>query len=199
MPQAALSVGRQGAVDALHEKRALSEGSNGPAAVLPVPMEAQADSHSAAETGTPPAERQRKLRMRIGSDSPNAALGHPNARVPGTKDQTTDGVTSLGAELSSLKRIREVSMEWGVLDALDELDRHERRFPTPGLGIEATVLRIDLLWRAGKKSAARALGESFLRDHPDCPHAQHVRTLLGLDSGRPAPLRPRALVEEGTK
>jgi hypothetical protein len=87
-------------------------------------------------------------------------------------------VASLGNEVRSLHRIRQMSLERGAVVALDELDHHERQYPSPGLGVETAVLRIDLLWAAGQRSAAQTLAEHFLLAHPDCPHAEHVRALL---------------------
>jgi hypothetical protein len=86
----------------------------------------------------------------------------------------------------SLNRIRQLSLERSPLVALEELDRHQRQYPSPSLGIEAAVLRMDLLWSAGQKSAAQALAEKFLLAHPDCPHAQHVRSLLSQNASSPA-------------
>lgn len=110
------------------------------------------------------------------ANSQSGRLGSIDTTARGLR---SDEKPSLGEEVRSLQRIRQISMERGSVAALEQLDQHERRYPVPGLGIEAAVLRIDLLWYADQKSAARSLGESFLRRHPDCPHSQHVRSLLG--------------------
>jgi len=110
----------------------------------------------------------------------------------------TAPTTSLGEEVRSLHRIRQISLERGAVVALDELDRHERQYATPSLGIEAAVLRIDLLWSAGQKSAAQALTQQFLSVHPDCPHTEHVRALLSQNAGHRTRLQP-STVEETVK
>ncbi len=114
-----------------------------------------------------------------------------------TDDSATRSTTtsSLGDEVRSLQRIRQVSVAQSPVLALEELDRHERQYPTPGLGIETAVLRIDLLWSAGQTSTAESLAEQFLLRHPGCPHAQHVRALLKQKAARQGRLQDPPAVE----
>lgn len=111
----------------------------------------------------------------------------PPADVTNDLPRQNAPTKSLGEEVRSLNRIRQLSVERTPLVALEELDRHQRQYPMPSLGIEAEVLRLDLLWSAGQKSAAQVLAEKFLSAHPDCPHSQHVRSLLRQNAGPPPP------------
>ncbi len=124
-------------------------------------------------------------------ESPSAEVTNALADSPEVPRQATSPA-SLGEEVRSLHRIRQVSAERGAVAALAALARHERQYPMPSLGIEAAVLRLDLLWSAGQKPAARTLAEKFLLANPDCPHAEHGRSLLGQgavrrESAAPAP------------
>lgn len=69
--------------------------------------------------------------------------------------------------------------------ALQALQAYEARHPRGRLRLEARVLRVDALLRAGRMAEAKAEGEGFLRDHPNGFLAERVRRLLGVRSPSP--------------
>jgi hypothetical protein len=94
--------------------------------------------------------------------------------------------TSLTEEVASLDTAREALAAGDASRALRALDDHARKFPGGLLGPEATVLRIEALALRGDRAAATRLGKAFLDAHPHSPHANRLRSLLGLDPP-PAP------------
>ncbi len=58
--------------------------------------------------------------------------------------------------------------------ALERLARYRARFPRGAFQQEAMVLRIEALGQSGDRARARALGQQFLAEHPDSPHAERV-------------------------
>lgn len=59
-------------------------------------------------------------------------------------------------------------------DALKLLARYDRQYPNGQFRQEVLVLRVEALELAGKAQAARALGQRFLSDHPESPHAERM-------------------------
>jgi hypothetical protein len=69
--------------------------------------------------------------------------------------------------------------------ALRALDDHDRRFAAGALGPEVLVLRIQALVLRGDRAAAARLGNAYLDAHPRSPHANRVRSLLGVAEPSP--------------
>lgn len=62
--------------------------------------------------------------------------------------------------------------------ALALLDEHDREFPAGVFLLDADVLRIEALERAGRTAEAERLGQRFLARHPDGSYARRARTAL---------------------
>lgn len=98
--------------------------------------------------------------------------GEPSARrANDTSGQSrTAGVRGarmlLAAELAALDAARAKLNAGDARAALELLDAHQREFPKPRLSLEAEVLRIDALDRAGQVDAARRRAEAFVQNHP---------------------------------
>lgn len=93
--------------------------------------------------------------------------------------------TSLTYEVAALNRAREALAAGDAAGTLRALDNHNRRFPGGMLGPEATVLRIEALALRGDRASAVRLGKAFLDAHPRSPHANRLRSLLGIDPPSP--------------
>lgn len=61
--------------------------------------------------------------------------------------------------------------------SLSSLERHARQFPRGALRQEAAVLRVQALDRLGQRGRASSLARDFLKEHPESPHSERVRTL----------------------
>jgi hypothetical protein len=85
---------------------------------------------------------------------------------------------ALSAELGVLDVARSKLGSGDARGALAVLDEHSRKFPRGRLGLEAEVLRIDALSRAGETAAAKKRAEAFLKRHPKSVLAQRVRRYL---------------------
>lgn len=72
----------------------------------------------------------------------------------------------LAAELAALDAARVQLAAGDARGALVMLDAYHREFSRPRLSLEAEVLRIDALDRAGQVDAARRRAEAFVQNHP---------------------------------
>jgi outer membrane protein assembly factor BamD (BamD/ComL family) len=64
------------------------------------------------------------------------------------------------------------------MEALAALDHYAASYPTGQLRLEATVLRIEALHRAGRIAEASALADRFLSAHGNGPLAPRVHAIL---------------------
>lgn len=85
----------------------------------------------------------------------------------------------LAEEVALLQEARSALGQGQPARALAALDAHAQQCPHGPLGIEAEVLRIEVLSRSGNASAAQAHATRFLELHPDTPYAARVRALSG--------------------
>lgn len=83
----------------------------------------------------------------------------------------------LAEEVASLQEARAALAAGALQRALASLDAHARRFPQGRLGLEAEVLRIEALARAGDHASAAARARAFAAAHPGSPYASRVRAL----------------------
>jgi hypothetical protein len=72
----------------------------------------------------------------------------------------------LAAELAALDAVRAKLGSGDARAALVLLDAYQREFPKARLSLEAEVLRIDALDRAGHVEAARRRAAAFVQNHP---------------------------------
>jgi hypothetical protein len=113
------------------------------------------------ELALPPDETQ--IRRRYQAISPaRAALSSPRLRK----------------ELAALDAVREALAANDFVLALDLLDGYERVYPRGGLALEASVLRMDALVKAGRRDLARRRAEVFVRRHPDTVLTGRVQDFL---------------------
>ncbi|MRG96258.1 outer membrane protein assembly factor BamD [Polyangium spumosum] len=139
-----------------------------PAAAEPIPeraveteaiVEVQVDPEPTPAAATPPARGKRA----------------PRAPAPSA---SADRAARLAAELQALRVAREALASGDGARALGALDDYDARFPRGHLALEAEVLRIEALSRAGDVSAA-ARARRFLEAHPQSPYAERLRALAG--------------------
>jgi outer membrane protein assembly factor BamD (BamD/ComL family) len=81
-------------------------------------------------------------------------------------------------ELALIDEARTELAGGSAASALQTLGRYDTRYPQGIMREEATAVRVEALYAAGKTAEARSVGEAFLREHPASTHAQHVRSLL---------------------
>jgi hypothetical protein len=100
----------------------------------------------------------------------------PPSAAPGPKvESRTTSASVLAAELGALDVVRARLSNGDATGALAKLDDYSRSYPRGRLVLEAEVLRIDALSRAGQRDQARRRAEAFLRRHPNSVLATRVR------------------------
>jgi hypothetical protein len=111
--------------------------------------------------------------------STNAATTATTSMAP---DTTTAAVAEQGSaltrEVEALDRVRQAVRARDSREALRLLDELERSQPARVLAQEAEALRVEALFAAGERGAARARAERFLAAHPHSPHAARVQALM---------------------
>jgi hypothetical protein len=90
---------------------------------------------------------------------------------------TKPGV-ALTAELGALDAVRSALAQGDPGGALSLLDAYAKDYPRGRLELEAEVLRIDALARAGQTDLAKKRAETFLKRHPKSVLASRVRGYL---------------------
>ena len=96
-------------------------------------------------------------------------------------DEPPPAIDELASEVSSLDEARRHLLQGDSVGALAAIDRYRATWPNGRLGLEAAVLRIEALVRAGQNAEARALANALLTAHPSTPFAHRVRALVGFD------------------
>jgi hypothetical protein len=126
-----------------------------------------------------PAERPVAEVASRAPDEPVKPLETPQAEVPAPKlDARAASSGALSAELGMLDVARSKLGSGDARGALGVLEDYSRKYPRGRLGLEAEVLRIDALSRAGEAAAAKKRAEAFLKRHPKSVLAQRVRRYL---------------------
>lgn len=134
--------------------------------VVPAPPRAEPPVEASEQALTPPPDSAKTV-----APSGRAIKLEPNTKV--------DSVT---AELSVIDGVRGALARGDATGALARLDGYAKAFPRGRLAVEAEVLRIDALARAGQSAASAKRAEAFLRRHPNSVLASRVRGYL-----KPAP------------
>ncbi len=106
-----------------------------------------------------------------------APFVHPSATAA-VPSATVDAPLGLRDELALIDEARTELSAGNATSALGTLGRYDKRYPQGLLREEATAVRVEALFAAGKTSEGRSTAEAFLREHPQSTHAQHVRSLL---------------------
>ena len=86
-------------------------------------------------------------------------------------------VSSLAEEVAALDRARAASSAGSFQAAARLIDDYHRQFPDGALGADAEVIALDALSASHDRAAVTARAARFLAQHPNDPHAGHVRKL----------------------
>jgi hypothetical protein len=91
---------------------------------------------------------------------------------------TTGSTSFLRAEVKALDAVRVSLVQGDLVASLSLLDTYFRTYPHGHLQLEAQVLHIEALARAGRGEAARTEATEFLRRNPRSVHAARLQSLL---------------------
>lgn len=83
----------------------------------------------------------------------------------------------LALEVSLLDQAR-TQLPASPANALAALDRHSKQFPKGSLKLEASLLRVEALVKAGRRAEAERLGAKLAAQDPDGPLGLRVKRLL---------------------
>jgi hypothetical protein len=114
-------------------------------------------------------------------ESPPAPVAAPAPKAAKVEPKA-EPVPSLAEEVASLQAARAALAAGEAEKALALLDGHQRRFPQGALRVEADMVRIEALAKAGDARGAAARARRFAEEHPDTPYARRARVLVG-DAG----------------
>lgn len=107
----------------------------------------------------------------------------PNVESPAPARSAVAAPSSPGGDLRDqialLDRARAAVRARESRTALAELAAYSKRFPRGEFSQEVTVLKIEALVQNGQMDAARALGNRFLKAHPESPHVERIERLIG--------------------
>jgi hypothetical protein len=130
-----------------------------PAAVPAAPAQEEAVS---ASTPAPP------------TLSPQVASHASRAAAPAAPASSA----ALADEIAALDHARDLLEGGHAADTLSALADFDRRFPNGALRQEATVTRIEALFKLGRATEGASLVDRFLAAHPASSHAEHLRRLV---------------------
>jgi hypothetical protein len=136
----------------------------------PIPPRA-ALAEPEAEKPTEPAEAS----VEVPSEPPRVT-STSQAPVVRSNPGSTD---ALSVELARLDGARKKLAAGQATAALEALDAYGREFPRGSLRLEASVLRIEALAKAGRTSEARDRAKRFLAAHPNSVLAARVKRYAG--------------------
>ena len=103
-----------------------------------------------------------------------ASARQPRSR-PATPKKAPEGESTLGEEVTLLRRAQRSLREGDPAGSLALLDWMKERYPSGTLAEERTVARVLALCGAGKATQAQALAKRFLAKHPGSVHAARLR------------------------
>jgi hypothetical protein len=139
--------------------------------------------HYHAPRPTPPAEaaalapvEDRPSAQPPAPAQPEMATEAPSASV--ARPAKADTKVALAAELGALDAVRSALAHGDPGGALSLLDSYAKDYPHGRLVLEAEVLRIDALARAGQTDLAKKRAEAFLKRYPKSVLASRVRGYL---------------------
>lgn len=138
------------------------------------------EPEESTESVTPVDDALSQPAVRVGLGQRRAArplAGSPSA-VETAAGPEPVAVDELRDEVVALDNARQALDGRDSQAALDALDGYERQHGAGKLGLEAKVLRIEALVRAGEKDEAHRLGRAFLAQHPKSVHTGRVRALI---------------------
>jgi len=127
-----------------------------------------------AEAPTPPTTEEAAVAPVQAQPRPSATS--PAPRRPAANRASARAPASLEQELASVQRARAALGRGDARAALAELDQFGRSLGWRQLTVEAKLLRIEALDRAGRADEARNLARRFVKQHPDNPLVDRART-----------------------
>ena len=101
-----------------------------------------------------------------------ASTARPSAAARASS--STASQPDIAQEIKNIDTARALLRQGRSKEALAELERGKSK----SLVVEATVLRIEALFREGDRARASQLASSFLSAHPKSPYAPRIRTLM---------------------
>ena len=140
----------------------------------PAPVNDDIDEIAASPTITPntlpdaPTKRE--------APAPGAARVTESARTTEVRGATPND-DALARETALVDEARSALGKGESAGALALLDRHDCEFPSGAFSLDARVLRIEALERAGRTAEADRLATEFLSRHPAGSYARRVRTV----------------------
>ncbi|MDC0744554.1 hypothetical protein [Polyangium mundeleinium] len=143
----------------------------------PVAVASAPETNEINETAETPPEAPRAPQEPAPAE-PTAPPKGKRAPAAPAPSASADRAARLAAELQALRVAREALASGDGPRTLHALDDYATRFPRGHLALEAEVLRIEALSRAGDASAA-ARARRFLEAHPQSPYAERLRPLAG--------------------
>lgn len=109
--------------------------------------------------------------------APEPAVRQPV--VHSTPAPSSPRTNDLSAELARLDRARKKLAAGQPTAALEALDAYSRDFPRGSLRLEASVLRIEALAKAGRTAEAKERAKRFLAAHPNSVLTARVKRYAG--------------------
>ena len=109
--------------------------------------------------------------------APSANLA-PRAEAPAASTRRAEA-EDLAAELHALDAASKTIAKGDGIAALGQLDAYRRAFPSGSLSLEASVLRVEALERAGRHSEAVSAARAFVTRHARSPLAERMRQIAG--------------------
>lgn len=106
-----------------------------------------------------------------------AARAPEGARTPTVGRAPPPSDDALARETALVDEARRALGKDGAARALALLDEHDREFPSGVFHVDADVLRIEALERAGRAAEAERLAAQFLSRHSEGPYARRVRAV----------------------
>jgi TolA-binding protein len=113
-----------------------------------------------------------------GIPSPSEEVMAPSPTEPAPRPAAAAADESLGAELRLLDQARAAVDARNPAAAQRLLDAYARRFPEGRLRPEASVLRLTVMVRQGKRAEAKALATRLLASDPTRAYEPRIRSLL---------------------
>jgi TolA-binding protein len=117
-----------------------------------------------AEAPNPEVEARPRAPAKAQRQAPSAPERNQAERRPG-----------LGDELAFVESASRALRSGNPQVALGRLAEYRQRFPRGKLALEAQVLRIEALARAGRTSEAQRLARGFVKRYPNSPVAARIR------------------------
>jgi hypothetical protein len=143
--------------------------------LLPEPLAVPAPTRASLPPAAPPAPASVAKRPKTG------VVPQPSVRAR----------PSLAEETAALDGVQRELERGDDARALELLDRYERGGSANRMSAEATLLRIEALARAGRRSDADALARSFIAKNPGNPLVDRARAIVSkLDQPSDAGAKP---------